>query len=130
MADTAIHKLLAAVLAASSLSLDMTRLESANGQSLELEPSPQPVDIRHLKLQVLKNALCFAIFAGLGGYSLASSIHKHSTVLSTIFYIVTALGLMVFIPRLAIATYKFMESSSKPQYDTLEEHETEFQYGV
>lgn len=108
----------------------MTRLQSASGHSVELEPSPQPVDIRHLKLEVLKNALCFAIFAGLGGYSLASSIHRHTTILSTIFYIVTALGLMIFIPRLAISTYRFMESSSKPTYDTLEEHESEFQYAV
>jgi hypothetical protein len=77
--------------------------------------------IRRLKLEVLKNAFCLAIFAGLGGYSLASRHNLHNTALSTVFYIVTALGLMFFIPRLAWTTWKFLESNAKPDYQEVEE---------
>jgi hypothetical protein len=106
----------------------MPRLYNADGTTSELSPVvAQPIDIRTLKLEVLKNAFCVAIFAGLGGYSLASSSQKHSTVISTIFYIITALGLMFFIPRLAFSAFKFLDSSSKPQYAEMDEEEV---YGV
>ena len=105
----------------------MPRLHSASGESVELNTTEQPVDIRRLKLEVLKNASCLAIFAGLGGYSIAFSAHRHGTVISTIFYIITALGLMFFIPKLAFSAYKFLDSTNKPEYEAMEEDEI---YGV
>lgn len=108
----------------------MPRLQVAGGSSVELSPvNEQPVDIRKLKLEVLKNALCVAIFAGLGGYSLASGVNKSRTILSVVFYIITSLGLMWFIPRLGISTWRFLDSSSKPEYEPMEEEDDEI-YGV
>jgi hypothetical protein len=98
----------------------MTRLHDADGGVTELDPDKPSVDIRRLKLEVLKNAFCLAVFAGLGGYSLASRHNIHNTALSTVFYITTALGLMFFIPRLAWTTWKFLESNAKPDYQEVE----------
>ena len=98
----------------------MTRIQTGSGGTIELAGSePTPPDIRRWELEVLKNVLCIAVFAGLLGYSVASSAQGHNTIMSMIFYIVTALGLMYFIPRLAYSTYKFMTSSATPDYDSL-----------
>jgi len=83
------------------------------------EAEGPPPDIRRWELEVLKNVLCIAVFAGLLGYSVASSVQGHNSILSILFYIVTSLGLMFFIPRLIYSTYKFMASSAAPDYDSL-----------
>jgi hypothetical protein len=109
----------------------MTKLHTAEGNTIELDPDApvEPTDIRVLKLAVLKNAVCFACFAGLGGYALSAG--KHGTIKapwSIIMYIVTIVGIFVFIPRLGHAVYKFMASSPKVEYRSLIENEKNFQY--
>ena len=98
----------------------MTRIQSNNGSRFEVGENEQtPPDIRRWELEVVKNVLCIAVFAGLLGYSVASSVQGHNTILSILFYIVTSLGLMYFIPRLIYSTYKFMSSSAVPDYEAL-----------
>ena len=98
----------------------MTRIQSNSGSRFEVGENEQtPPDIRRWELEVVKNVLCIAVFAGLLGYSVASSVQGHNTILSILFYIVTSLGLMYFIPRLIYSTYKFMSSSAVPDYEAL-----------
>lgn len=99
---------------------------SSSSGGLNLSQDSSNVDIRLLKLNVLKNALCLAVFLALGGYAIAYSQNPENKNKSNWIAaaIITGIGLLVFLPRLIIATYRFYAPSTQsPVFRNLMEDE-------
>eukprot|EP00600_Ochromonadales_sp_CCMP1393_P008157 CAMPEP_0174958868 /NCGR_PEP_ID=MMETSP0004_2-20121128/2864_1 /TAXON_ID=420556 /ORGANISM="Ochromonas sp., Strain CCMP1393" /LENGTH=130 /DNA_ID=CAMNT_0016207131 /DNA_START=68 /DNA_END=460 /DNA_ORIENTATION=+ len=72
-------------------------------------------DIKRMRLEVIKNALCLAIFLAFGGYALGSTGNPDMENAPTIaLFLVTFVGILFFAPRLCIALFKFLDYSEEP----------------
>ncbi|KAJ1425805.1 hypothetical protein B484DRAFT_431978 [Ochromonadaceae sp. CCMP2298] len=77
-------------------------------------------DIKRQRLDVIKNAFCLAIFLALACYSFAASSNAHTRTWTTVaMYIFTCSGILVFMPRLCMAAFKFLDVAERPIYKRL-----------